>query len=49
MHGGCGIPKVTLDGILEDWLRLQEKLDRLEPVVAQFIYTYKGNVEEDFW
>ncbi|CAG8478083.1 14229_t:CDS:2 [Funneliformis caledonium] len=25
MHGGCGIPKVTLDGTLEDWLHHQEK------------------------
>ncbi|CAI2179166.1 17743_t:CDS:1 [Funneliformis geosporum] len=63
MRGGCGIPKVTLDGTLEDWLHLQEKvaklrglvlnldfwLDRLEPVVAQFISTYKGNVDDDFW
>ncbi|CAG8549744.1 2775_t:CDS:1 [Funneliformis caledonium] len=63
MRGGCGIPKVTLDGTLEDWLHLQEKvaklrglglnldfwLDRLEPVVAQFVNTYKGNVDEDFW
>lgn len=63
LRGGCGIPKVTLDGTLEDWLHLQEKvanlrdlgleldfwLDRLEPVIAQFIATYKGNVDEDFW
>jgi len=60
---GCGIPKVTLDGTLEDWLHLQEKvaklrdlgleldfwLDRLEPVISQFVATYKGNVDEDFW
>jgi hypothetical protein len=63
MRGGCGIPKVTLDGTLEDWLHLQEKvakirdlglkldfwLDRLEPVIAQFVSTYKGNVDEKFW
>ncbi|GBC09634.1 hypothetical protein RclHR1_00900020 [Rhizophagus clarus] len=63
LRGGCGIPKVTLDGTLEDWLHLQEKvaklrdlgleldfwLDRLEPVIAQFVATYKGNVDEDFW
>ncbi|RHZ76583.1 hypothetical protein Glove_196g33 [Diversispora epigaea] len=59
----CGIPKVTLDGTLEDWLHLQEKvvkirdlglklgfwLDRLEPVIAQFVSTYKGDVDEKFW
>ncbi|CAG8574828.1 11454_t:CDS:1 [Diversispora eburnea] len=63
LRGGCGIPKVTLDGTLEDWLHLQEKvakirdlgleldswLDRLEPVVAQFVSTYKGDVDEKFW
>ncbi|RHZ58298.1 hypothetical protein Glove_374g16 [Diversispora epigaea] len=60
---GCGIPKVTLDGTLEDWLHLQEKvakirdlgleldfwLDRLEPVINQFVSTYKGDVDEKFW
>ncbi len=63
LRGGCGIPKVTLDGTLEDWLHLQEKvakirdlglgldswLDRLEPVIAQFVSTYKGDVDEKFW
>ncbi|CAG8529818.1 22217_t:CDS:1 [Gigaspora margarita] len=63
LRGGCGIPKVTLDGTLEDWLHIQEKLteirnlglnidfwfNRLEPVIAQFIETYKGNVDENFW
>ncbi|CAB4405308.1 unnamed protein product [Rhizophagus irregularis] len=63
LRGGCGIPKVTLDGTLKDWLHLQEKvakirdlglgldfwLDRLEPVIAQFVSTYKGDVDETFW
>jgi hypothetical protein len=63
LRGGCGIPKVTLDGTLEDWIHLQEKvvklrdlgleldfwLDRLDPVIAQFVATYKGNVDENFW
>ncbi|CAG8548636.1 12062_t:CDS:1 [Ambispora leptoticha] len=60
---GCGIPKVTLKGTLNDWLNLQQKvtnlrslgldldfwLDRLEPVIAQFVATYKGEVSESFW
>ncbi|CAG8643765.1 8847_t:CDS:1 [Ambispora gerdemannii] len=60
---GCGIPKLTLKGTLNDWLNLQQKvanlrslgldldfwLDRLEPVIAQFVATYKGEVNEDFW
>ncbi|CAG8794648.1 22504_t:CDS:1 [Dentiscutata erythropus] len=63
LRGGCGIPKVTLEGALTDWFHLQDKvnklrdlglnldfwLDRLEPVIAQFIDTYKGNVDERFW
>ncbi|KAF0475810.1 hypothetical protein F8M41_024512 [Gigaspora margarita] len=63
LRGGCGIPKVTLEGTLTDWLHLQEKvkklcnlglnldfwLSRLEPVITQFIDTYKGNVDENFW
>ncbi|RHZ88887.1 hypothetical protein Glove_21g382 [Diversispora epigaea] len=63
LRGGCGIPKVTLDGTLKDWLHLQEKvakirdfglgldfwLDRLEPIIAQFVSTYKGDVDEKFW
>ncbi|CAG8655163.1 673_t:CDS:1 [Ambispora gerdemannii] len=61
--GGCGIPKLTLKGTLNDWLNLQQKvanlrslgldldfwLDRLEPVIAQFVATYKGEVNEEFW
>ncbi|CAG8628104.1 10729_t:CDS:1 [Ambispora leptoticha] len=60
---GCGIPKVTLDGTLGDWLNLQQKvanlrslgldldfwLDHLEPVIAKFVATYKGDVDEAFW
>ncbi|CAG8517227.1 14506_t:CDS:1, partial [Dentiscutata heterogama] len=59
----CGIPKVTLQGTLEDWTKLQEKviklrnlnleldfwLDRLEPVIAKLVDTYRGEVDEDFW
>ncbi|KAF0488811.1 hypothetical protein F8M41_022176 [Gigaspora margarita] len=59
----CGIPKVTLEGTLEDWIKLQEKviklrnlnleldfwLDRLEPVIWKLVYTYHGEIDEDFW
>ncbi|RIB26887.1 hypothetical protein C2G38_1896745, partial [Gigaspora rosea] len=59
----CGIPKVTLEGTLEDWTKLQEKviklrnlnleldfwLDRLEPVIWKLVYTYRGEIDEDFW
>ncbi|RIB10010.1 hypothetical protein C2G38_2251031 [Gigaspora rosea] len=35
----CGIPKVTLEGTLEDWMKLQEKVANLR----------KLNLELDFW
>ncbi|CAG8660672.1 8675_t:CDS:1 [Dentiscutata erythropus] len=35
----CGIPKVTLEGTLEDWMKLQEKVTQLRNL----------NLELDFW
>ncbi|RIB10449.1 hypothetical protein C2G38_2206107 [Gigaspora rosea] len=35
----CGIPKITLEGTLEDWMKLQEKVNQLR----------KLNLELDFW
>ncbi|RIB10012.1 hypothetical protein C2G38_1887320, partial [Gigaspora rosea] len=35
----CGIPKVTLEGTLEDWMKLQEKV----------VHLRKLNLELDFW
>ncbi|RIA82006.1 hypothetical protein C1645_836046 [Glomus cerebriforme] len=35
----CGIPKVTLEGTLEDWTNLQEKVIRLRQL----------DLEMDFW
>lgn len=59
----CGIPKITLEGKLEDWLLIQEKLiqlrnlnldldfwlNDLDSIIRQFIETFKGNVDEQFW
>src|SRR6266542_154667 len=39
LRGGCGIPKVTLDGTLEDLLYLQEKVVKLRDL----------GLELDFW
>ncbi|CAG8437177.1 2639_t:CDS:2 [Funneliformis caledonium] len=39
MSCGCGIPKVTLVGTLEDWLHLQEKVAKLRGL----------GLELDFW
>ncbi|CAG8593398.1 10592_t:CDS:2 [Cetraspora pellucida] len=35
----CGIPKVTLEGTLEDWIKIQKKVIQLR----------KLNLELDFW
>ncbi|CAH1767618.1 7569_t:CDS:2, partial [Entrophospora sp. SA101] len=59
----CGIPKITLTGTLEDWMKIQEKLvqlsklnldldfwlNKLDPIVGEFVSTYKGEIHEDFW
>ncbi|CAG8538463.1 16216_t:CDS:2 [Cetraspora pellucida] len=59
----CGISKITLDGSLDDWNNLYEKilqlrnfnfdldfwLDRLDPVIKQFIATYNGEIDKTFW
>ncbi len=60
----CGIPKVTLEGTLEDWQKLRTKVahfksfnvnclthwaDLLDPVLAKFVDSYQGKVDEEFW
>jgi hypothetical protein len=35
----CGIPKITLDGTLDDWVKLQEKVNKLRQL----------NLDMDFW
>ncbi len=57
----CGIRNVYLAGTLADWQKLSQKLeqlrpydfgwavDRLQPVVAQFVATYQGKVDLGFW
>ncbi|RIB10751.1 hypothetical protein C2G38_2250572 [Gigaspora rosea] len=44
----CGIPKITLEGTLEDWMKLQEK-GCLEPIIWNLVTTYHGEINEDFW
>ena len=59
--GGCGFPYVTIEGSLEDWQKINLKLnelkkykfewytDRITKVVNQIIETKKGNVDIKFW
>ncbi|CAG8457023.1 10182_t:CDS:2 [Cetraspora pellucida] len=53
----CGIPKVTLECTLEDWINIQEKirkltleldfwLDRLDPVILNLVAICRGEIED---
>ncbi len=58
---GCGIPSITLQGTLQDWQQLEEKvkflkaygmedwMEVLQPVLHQFTEAYQGRVDVKFW
>jgi hypothetical protein len=58
---GCGIPKITIEGTIEDWEKVLEKTkyisryklrwwtNELEPILKQIIETKKGNFNKKFW
>jgi len=58
---GCGIPKITIQGTVEDWeevLRKTEYISKfklkwwtkeLKPILKQIIETKKGNFKKKFW
>ncbi len=58
---GCGIPKITIEGTVEDWEKVLEKTkyiskynlkwwtDELEPILKKIIETKKGNFKKKFW
>ena len=60
-YGGCGYPKITLEGKLEDYIKLKEKtmklkkydldfwVDEIVPILDKIIETRKGNVDKEFW
>lgn len=57
----CGIPEITLEGTTQDWQRLREKVDRLQPydldwwlpnvrqIADQFVRASEGDVDVKFW
>jgi len=57
----CGIPKITLAGTLEDWRRIRARIEvlatfelawwvnRLRPILDQFIATAEGQPDLAFW
>ena len=61
LYGGCGFPKITLEGKVEDYIKLKEKtlklkkydleywIDEIIPILDKIIETRKGNVDKKFW
>lgn len=57
----CGIPEITLRGTTDDWRRLSDKVDSLEPfgmswwldhlrpIVGQFVRASQGDVDAHHW
>lgn len=60
-HCICGIPNITLQGTVEDWIHLLEKCSLLNefgmsnwygwisPILREFVRAAKGNPHLDFW
>lgn len=58
---GCGIPKITIEGTVQDWENVLSKTkyiskyklswwtNELEPIINQIIETKKGNFKKSFW
>jgi hypothetical protein len=58
---GCGIPKITIEGNVEDWNKILEKTKyiskyklkwwtkELIPILKEIIETKKGNFNKKFW
>jgi Domain of unknown function (DUF4419) len=57
----CGIPAVTLEGTVEDWEKVRERLgllgrydlswwtEKVEPIIDEFVKAAKGNPTPSFW
>jgi len=57
----CGIPQIHLDGTTQDWENIYNKveslseyqldsyLNKIRPILKQFIEASKGNIDKDFW
>jgi hypothetical protein len=57
----CGIPEITLEGTVEDWKWIRQNIevfrkfdlswwiDKLIPILDQFLETSKGYVDHEFW
>ncbi|MGN6545536.1 MAG: DUF4419 domain-containing protein [Aureliella sp.] len=61
LWAGCGTPKITLTGTADDWRKLRSRAQRfadygleewieaLDPILAQFERAKSGQVDIDFW
>lgn len=60
-ESGCGIPRITLEGSVDDWKKvsagmqqfrkfgLDEWVTEMEPVLQQFIAAAEGKADKKFW
>jgi len=58
---GCGISEITIEGTLNDWEKIDKRLDflsrynlswwtsELKPIIAEIIKTKKGKLNKEFW
>ncbi len=61
LRAGCGTPQITLTGTVEDWQKLRSRAQRfadygleewieaLDPILAQFERAKSGECDTDFW
>ena len=61
LMAGCGFPSITIEGTLEDWEMIKQKVediekydlkwwtDKLIPIIDEFINVKKGEVNKEFW
>lgn len=57
----CGIPKITIEGTTEDWLKIKNNLKKfkgykidnwikaLEPIIQQFVDASQNKIDHAFW
>jgi Domain of unknown function (DUF4419) len=57
----CGIPSITLEGMVEDWQRIRDRIEvlatydldwwtsRVVPILDQLVATAKGDPDREFW
>jgi len=57
----CGIPRITIEGTLDDWLRIRARIEvietyglgwwvsRLRPILDEFVLAAEGRPTQEFW